>query len=89
MNLTLKVWRQKNHKTKGEFQTYQVSNISSEMSFLEMFDVLNEQLIAEGGDPIANVPASTATSGMPVDELRMMGCEFFVNWEALFVAHPG
>ncbi len=53
MNLTLKVWRQKNHKAKGEFQTYKVSNISSEMSFLEMFDVLNEQLIAEGGDPIA------------------------------------
>ena len=53
MNLTLKVWRQKNHKAKGEFQTYKVSNISSEMSFLEMFDVLNEQLIAEGKDPIA------------------------------------
>ncbi len=53
MNLTLKVWRQKNHKAKGEFQTYQVKNISSEMSFLEMFDVLNEQLIAEGKDPIA------------------------------------
>jgi succinate dehydrogenase / fumarate reductase iron-sulfur subunit len=53
MNLTLKVWRQKNHKAKGDFQTYQVKNISSEMSFLEMFDVLNEQLIAEGGDPIA------------------------------------
>ena len=53
MNLTLKVWRQKNHKATGEFQTYKVSNISSEMSFLEMFDVLNEQLIAEGGEPIA------------------------------------
>ena len=53
MNLTLKVWRQKNHKAKGGFQTYQVKDISSEMSFLEMIDVLNEQLIAEGGDPIA------------------------------------
>ena len=53
MNLTLKVWRQKNHKATGGFQTYQVKDISSEMSFLEMFDVLNEQLIAEGGDPIA------------------------------------
>ena len=48
MNLTLKVWKQKNLKAKGGFETYQVKNISSEMSFLEMFDVLNEQLIAEG-----------------------------------------
>jgi succinate dehydrogenase / fumarate reductase, iron-sulfur subunit len=53
MNLTLKVWRQKNSSDKGSFETYQVKNISSEMSFLEMFDVLNEQLIAEGKDPIA------------------------------------
>ncbi|MCD6062215.1 MAG: fumarate reductase [Flavipsychrobacter sp.] len=53
MNLTLKVWKQKNSKTKGNFETYQVKNISSEMSFLEMFDVLNEQLIAEGKEPIA------------------------------------
>lgn len=53
MNLTLKVWRQKNKNTKGGFETYQVSDISSEMSFLEMFDVLNERLIREGKDPIA------------------------------------
>jgi succinate dehydrogenase / fumarate reductase iron-sulfur subunit len=53
MNLTLKVWRQKNSKDKGSFETYQVKDISSEMSFLEMFDVLNEQLITEGKDPIA------------------------------------
>lgn len=53
MNLTLKVWKQKNKNTKGNFETYQVKGISSEMSFLEMFDVLNEQLIAEGKDPIA------------------------------------
>jgi succinate dehydrogenase / fumarate reductase, iron-sulfur subunit len=53
MNLTLKVWKQKNAKTNGSFETYQVKNISSEMSFLEMFDVLNEQLIHEGKDPIA------------------------------------
>lgn len=53
MNLTLKVWRQKNNKTKGSFETYQVKDISSEMSFLEMFDVLNEQLIVEGKSPIA------------------------------------
>lgn len=53
MNLTLKVWRQKNNKTEGRFEDYKVSNISSEMSFLEMFDVLNEQLITENKEPIA------------------------------------
>ncbi|MBL0146718.1 MAG: succinate dehydrogenase/fumarate reductase iron-sulfur subunit [Chitinophagaceae bacterium] len=53
MNLTLKVWKQKNAKAQGSLETYQVKNISSEMSFLEMFDVLNEQLIAEGKEPIA------------------------------------
>jgi succinate dehydrogenase / fumarate reductase iron-sulfur subunit len=53
MNLTLQVWRQKDSKSKGAFETYQVKNISSEMSFLEMFDVLNEELIREGKEPIA------------------------------------
>jgi succinate dehydrogenase / fumarate reductase iron-sulfur subunit len=53
MNLTLKVWRQKNNKDRGSFQTFKVKDISSEMSFLEMFDVLNEQLVVEGEDPIA------------------------------------
>ncbi len=53
MNLNLKIWRQKNSKDKGGFVTYQVSNISSEMSFLEMIDVLNERLITEGQDPVA------------------------------------
>ena len=53
MNLTLKVWRQKNKNDQGRFETYQVQDISSEMSFLEMFDVLNERLINEGKEPIA------------------------------------
>jgi succinate dehydrogenase / fumarate reductase iron-sulfur subunit len=53
MNLTLKVWRQKNKNDQGRFETYQVEGISSEMSFLEMFDVLNERLISEGKEPIA------------------------------------
>lgn len=53
INLTLKVWRQKNSADKGHFETYNVKNISTEMSFLEMFDVLNEELIAQGKDPIA------------------------------------
>ena len=53
MNLTLKVWRQAGNNSEGRFETYEVKDISSEMSFLEMFDVLNERLIAEGKDPIA------------------------------------
>jgi succinate dehydrogenase / fumarate reductase iron-sulfur subunit len=53
MNLKLKVWRQKNNSSKGKFETFDVQNISSEMSFLEMFDVLNERLVNEGTDPIA------------------------------------
>jgi succinate dehydrogenase / fumarate reductase iron-sulfur subunit len=53
MNLTLKVWRQKNSADKGRFETYQVTDVSEDMSFLEMFDVLNERLINEGKDPIA------------------------------------
>lgn len=52
MNLTLKVWRQKNKVAKGVFETYKVDDISSEMSFLEMIDVLNEKLIRDGKDPI-------------------------------------
>ena len=53
MNLTLKVWRQKNSNDVGHFETFQVKNVSSEMSFLEMFDVLNEQLVSEQKEPIA------------------------------------
>jgi len=53
MNLTLKVWRQANSNAKGKFETFKVKDISSEMSFLEMIDVLNEQMIREGHDPIA------------------------------------
>ncbi len=53
INLKLKVWRQKNAADKGSFQSYDAKNISQEMSFLEMFDVLNEELITEGKDPIA------------------------------------
>lgn len=53
MNLTLKVWKQQNSQEQGRFETYPVKGISKEMSFLEMFDVLNEQLISDGKDPIA------------------------------------
>ena len=53
MNLILKVWKQRNKDERGKFETYPVKNISPDMSFLEMFDVLNEQLITDGKDPIA------------------------------------
>jgi succinate dehydrogenase / fumarate reductase iron-sulfur subunit len=53
MNLKLKVWRQRNANEQGRFETYDVDNVSSEMSFLEMIDVLNERLIAKGDEPIA------------------------------------
>ncbi len=52
MKLTLKIWRQKNSKDKGRFETYQVE-ASSHMSFLEMLDVLNEQLIGEKKEPVS------------------------------------
>ncbi|HRP38738.1 MAG: succinate dehydrogenase/fumarate reductase iron-sulfur subunit [Chitinophagales bacterium] len=53
MKITLKVWRQRNNKAKGALETYKVDEVSSDMSFLEMFDVLNDKLIREGKDPIA------------------------------------
>ncbi|MDR2928026.1 MAG: succinate dehydrogenase/fumarate reductase iron-sulfur subunit [Cytophagaceae bacterium] len=53
INLTLKVWRQKSPREKGSFETHQVKNISTESSFLEMLDILNEQLINEGKEPVA------------------------------------
>ena len=53
INLSLEIWRQKDSKSKGVFETYRLKNISTEMSFLEMLDVLNEKLTREGGDPVA------------------------------------
>ncbi len=53
MKLTLKVWRQKNADNKGEFKTYQMDHVSEDMSFLEMFDVLNDDLVRKGEDTVA------------------------------------
>lgn len=53
MNLTLKVWRQKGPEVKGKMETYPVSDVSPDMSFLEMLDVLNEELVEKGDVPIA------------------------------------
>jgi succinate dehydrogenase / fumarate reductase iron-sulfur subunit len=53
MNLTLKVWRQKSAGAPGAFETYTAKDISPDMSFLEMLDVVNEELIGTGKEPIA------------------------------------
>jgi succinate dehydrogenase / fumarate reductase iron-sulfur subunit len=53
MNLRLKIWRQPDSRTKGSFVTYAVRDISPDMSFLEMLDVLNEDLVRRGEDPIS------------------------------------
>lgn len=52
MKLTLKIWRQKDAKSTGKFVTYPIDNISPNCSFLEMLDLLNEQLILQGQDPV-------------------------------------
>jgi succinate dehydrogenase / fumarate reductase iron-sulfur subunit len=53
MRLKLKIWRQKNSQEKGEMVSYNIEDISPDMSFLEMMDVLNEQLTLKGVDPVA------------------------------------
>jgi len=53
MDLTLKVWRQKSAKDKGHFETYKIKDISPDSSFLEMMDILNEQLMHQGNEPVA------------------------------------
>ena len=52
ISFTLKVWRQKSPKAKGAFETYQMKDIPGDTSFLEMLDILNEQIINDGGEPI-------------------------------------
>ena len=74
MNLTLKVWRQANSESKGKMETYQIADVSPEMSFLEMMDVLNEQLMTQGIDPIAfDHDCREGICGM---------CSMFINGEA-------
>ena len=53
MNLTLHVWRQKSPTETGRFATYEAKDVSPDMSFLEMLDVVNEELTRKGEDPIA------------------------------------
>jgi succinate dehydrogenase iron-sulfur subunit len=53
MKLTLNVWRQENASAKGRFEKYTANDVSPDMSFLEMLDVVNEEIIEDGGEPIA------------------------------------
>ena len=53
MHLTLKIWRQKNSLARGSFETYNLDDVSPEMSFLEMLDALNKKLVEEDKDPVA------------------------------------
>lgn len=52
MNFTLKIWRQENTSTKGRFETYKITGISSDCSFLEMLDILNQQIIDKFEKPV-------------------------------------
>lgn len=53
MKFNLKIWRQKNAKANGEMKSYEIDNVTDDMSFLEMVDVLNEKLVAKGDEPVA------------------------------------
>ncbi|RKE98707.1 succinate dehydrogenase / fumarate reductase iron-sulfur subunit [Ichthyenterobacterium magnum] len=74
MNLTLKIWRQKNASDKGKMVDYKVSDISPDMSFLEMLDVLNEQLVNKDESPVAfDHDCREGICGM---------CSLYINGEA-------
>ncbi|MFN3875235.1 MAG: succinate dehydrogenase/fumarate reductase iron-sulfur subunit, partial [Flavobacteriales bacterium] len=74
MKLTLKIWRQNGPDDKGRMETYPVSDVSEDMSFLEMLDVLNDRLIREGKDPVAfDHDCREGICGM---------CSLFINGEA-------
>jgi len=74
MNLTLKIWRQVDAKDKGKMVDYKVTEISESMSFLEMMDVLNEQLVNAGDQPVAfDHDCREGICGM---------CSMYINGEA-------
>ncbi len=74
MNLTLKIWRQKDSSSKGQMVDYKVTEISEHMSFLEMMDVLNEQLVNSGEQPVAfDHDCREGICGM---------CSMYINGEA-------
>ncbi|MCQ2966810.1 MAG: succinate dehydrogenase/fumarate reductase iron-sulfur subunit [Alphaproteobacteria bacterium] len=78
LKLTLKVWRQKNRQAKGEFKIYDVENISTEASFLEMMDILNEQLV---NDP-EKYPEGPVSFDHDCREGICGMCSLFINGRA-------
>jgi succinate dehydrogenase / fumarate reductase iron-sulfur subunit len=74
MNLKLKIWRQAGPQDKGKMLDYNISDVSEHMSFLEMLDVLNEQLIAKGDDPV--------TFDHDCREGICGSCSMYINGEA-------
>ena len=62
MKLTLKIWRQKNAKTKGSFVDYKMDNVSPEMSFLEMLDALNKKLVERIRIPLLSITTAGKVS---------------------------
>lgn len=74
ININLKIWRQKNANSKGSMETYKLDNVSTDSSFLEMLDQLNEQLINERKEPVAfDHDCREGICGM---------CSLFINGEA-------
>ena len=74
MDLTLKIWRQAGPEAKGEMKTYPISGVEEDMSFLEMLDFLNEQLIDQGIEPVVfDHDCREGICGM---------CSLFINGEA-------
>ena len=74
MNLTLKIWRQKNSKAKGVVETHKLNDVSPDSSFLEMLDVLNEGLVEKGDEPVAfDHDCREGICGM---------CSLYINGEA-------
>ncbi|MGB0403441.1 MAG: succinate dehydrogenase/fumarate reductase iron-sulfur subunit [Salibacteraceae bacterium] len=74
MDLTLKIWRQKNKDAKGEMKTYPIKGVSPDSSFLEMMDLLNEDLVSKGEEPVAfDHDCREGICGM---------CSLYINGEA-------
>lgn len=88
MNFKLRVWRQPNESGDGGFERHEVNNIDPEASFLEMLDILNERIVADGGDPIAYDrdcmegicgSCSLLIDGIPHGPRQVTSCQTFMR----------
>ena len=86
MKFTLKIWRQKNAKSQGHFETYKVDGISPDTSFLEMMDILNEQLVNEQIDPVSFDKGCKSSGPVSFDHDCREGicgaCSLYINGRA-------